>query len=167
VGLRCRLEGGPRVDEALALDGFEGRIGNGSCTVCHTALTAFDSDAVAPKEVGYVRFRFEQPEGVDTPFPVFLGLDGPEPEERPAGLNVGPLRIRDRMTTDDGISTTVLALEPGRWFVVGQLDGGTTAPEISQSTYMPNSIGAPRFLDVEAGRITDVTDSPALRWAPE
>jgi tetratricopeptide (TPR) repeat protein len=155
------------VDGEAELDGFGGRIGNGTCTVCHSALTAHDADTVAARDMGYVRFRYEQPEGVDTPFPVFLGIDGPEPEQPPAGLTVGQLLVEDRTVDNgDGTFTTVLPLAPGRWFVVGEIDTDTSDEEIL-TTYMRSSIGAPRYLDVEAGMITDVTDGPALRWVAE
>jgi hypothetical protein len=122
---------------------------------------------VAARDMGYVRFRYEQPEGVDTPFPVFLGIDGPEPEQPPAGLTVGQLLVEDRTVDNgDGTFTTVLPLAPGRWFVVGEIDTDTSDEEIL-TTYMRSSIGAPRYLDVEAGMITDVTDGPALRWVAE
>ena len=154
-------------DDTAELPGFGGRIGNGTCTVCHTGLSAYDADTVAAREMGYVRFRYEKPAEIDTPFPVFLGLDGPEPEEPPAGLTVGQLQVGDRsIDNGDGTFTAVLPLEPGRWFVVGEID---TGPEngLVLTTYMRNGIGAPRYLDVEAGMITDFTDGPALRWTVE
>ena len=153
-----------------SLEGYGGRIGNGSCTICHTALTTRDADpagAVEAAEVGWVRFRWEAPEGIDTPFPVFLGLDGPEPEEPPAGLSVGQVLVDGRTTRDEDLYTTTMALQPGRWFVVGAIDPGPDRPELAQSTYLPTAIGSPRYVEVEAGRITDVTDSPPLRWEPD
>ncbi|MEM6929353.1 MAG: hypothetical protein AAF602_20610, partial [Myxococcota bacterium] len=65
------------------------------------------------------------------------------------------------------VFTTVLALKPGRWFVVGSTRGGLASPDAEWSTYMRNALGAPRYLDVEAGRITDVSESPPLRWTVE
>lgn len=155
------------ITEEQTLEGFAGRIGNGSCTLCHTALTAHDAATVEDEAVGWVRFRWEAPEGIDTPFPVFLGLDGPEPVDPPAGLSVGQVLVDERTTSADGLYTTTMALEPGRWFVVGAIDAGPDRPELSQSTYLPSPIGTPRYIDVEAGQITDLTDSPPLQWEPD
>ncbi|MFK7985150.1 MAG: hypothetical protein AB8I08_03890 [Sandaracinaceae bacterium] len=171
--LGVHFVGATGVDEPIRDARFGGRIGNGSCTLCHTRLDVFDADVfdadVQPvAEVGWVRGTYRAPEGVDNPMPVFFALpeDSTSP---PGGFLVGRVAWTGESPAapsrpGDAVEYLVPTI-PGRWFIAAQvLDG----EGVRLQGYTARELGMQRFLDVRAGEVTDITDSPPMELvAPE
>jgi hypothetical protein len=138
---------------------FGGRIGNGSCTVCHTHVSVFDEGGEAAP-VGWVRGRVKPSREVPNLQPIALLLpDGPNP--LPGGFSIGPFvdsaASRDFMNDAalfDG--TFVIPAAAGRYFVATQSD----VDGVTWQGYLPNTVGAQWFLDVKAGELIDVSAVP-------
>lgn len=136
---------------------FGGRIGNGSCTVCHTHVSVFDEQGAAAA-VGWVRGRVKKSAQIPNLQPLALLLpDGENPI--PAGFSIGPFvdttEGREFMLRDELYDGTfMIPAAPGRWFVATQ----TTFEGKTWQGYLPNALGAQWFLDVKAGEVLDVTD---------
>jgi hypothetical protein len=133
----------------------DGRIGNGSCTVCHSHVT--EPPAVP---LGFIRGRHLPVPGIPNAQPIAFALpDGKDP--RPAGFGIGPFvpptAARDFYNDEtlyDG--TFVIAVPPGRYFIALQTSFGGKDYE----GYSARELGLQRFVDVAAGEEVDLTDSP-------
>ena len=140
-------------------DRFGGRIGNGSCTVCHTHVSVFDLNEPA-QNVGWVKGRITFPKDLPNLQTVaFLLPNGENP--RPAGFSIGPFvdsaAPRDFMTRDELYDGTfMIPAEAGRWFVAVQ----STVDGKKWQGYLPRELGTQWFLDVKPGVVHDVTSSP-------
>ncbi|MBL8956112.1 MAG: hypothetical protein JNK82_35390 [Myxococcaceae bacterium] len=140
---------------------FKGRVGNGSCTVCHTHVSTFDTGETAAN-VGWVKVKVARPKEVPNLQGIGLLLpDGAMPV--PGGFGIGPYvdvaGPRDFPLRDDLFDgTTVLPAEPGVYFVAAQatVDGKTW------QGYLPREFGKQWFIEVKAGQMLDVTDSPIV-----
>jgi hypothetical protein len=142
-------------------DRFGGRVGNGSCTVCHTHVSAFDLSEPT-QNVGWVKVKLDLPKDVPNLQGVGLLLPGGE-MPIPGGFAIGPYvdaaAPRDFMTRDalyDG--TLVIPAEPGNYFVAVQ----ATVDGKAWQGYLPRELGRQWFLDVTAGVMLDVTEVPIV-----
>jgi len=140
---------------------FNGRIGNGSCTVCHTHVSTFDLGEPAAN-VGWVKVRISAPKEVPNLQGVALLLpDSATPI--PGGFAIGPTvdvaAPRDFPTRDELFDgTAIIPAEPGVYFVAAQsqVDGKTW------QGYLPREFGKQWFLTVTAGQLLDVSESPIV-----
>lgn len=138
---------------------FGGRIGNGSCTVCHSHVSVFDEGQPAT-EVGWIRVAFKAPKGLPNAQPVAFALpDGKDP--LPAGFAFGPTvdtGAGSDFDTNDALfdNTMLVPAKPGSWFVALQteLDGQ------KYQGYSAREFGLQRFFDVKAGEVIDFTQTP-------
>lgn len=138
---------------------FGGRVGNGSCSVCHTHVSTFDLGEKA-EEVGWVKVKAAPVKGAPNLVPVaFLLPDGPNPI--PAGFGLGPYvdaaAARDFDAKDamfDG--TMMIPAKPGSYFVAIQTDVGAT----KYQGYSAREFGKQWFVDVKAGKVADLADVP-------
>ncbi len=153
---------GPKPDNAR----FKGRIGNGSCTVCHTHVSTFDLNEPA-QSVGWVKVKVAAPAEVPNLQGVALLLpDSQMPI--PGGFAIGPTvdtaAPRDfttRAELFDG--TAIIPADPGVYFVAVQatVDGKTWLG------YLPREFGKQWFIEVKAGVMLDVSDAPiAMKQMP-
>lgn len=150
---------------------FEGRVGNGSCTICHTRLSAFDdpSGESAVAEVGWIRGRMVLPEGVPNPMPNLFALPGQE--STPRGFRIGRLEWEQDLYRDPNPAPAegetvefMIATTPGLHFVAGRIGIGDG---VDYSAYTAKTIGPPRYIDVKAGQIADITASEPMVFEPE
>ena len=147
------------VPEKVTEPRFKGRIGNGSCTVCHTHVSNFDLGEPV-SQVGWVKVKVAPLAGVPNPQPVaFLLPDGKDPT--PAGFAFGPTvdvaagaGFDSNEELFDG--TQLIPAEPGHWFVAMQ----TTVNGQTYQGYSAKEFGMQRFFDVKAGEVIDFSQSP-------
>lgn len=159
VSFGSASRGAMAVPEVRRDERFGGRIGNGSCTVCHTHVSIFDEGA-APAEVGWIRGRFKSPRGVPNALPLGFALpDGKDPI--PTGFAIGPwvdTEAGDDFDTRDALYSNefYVPAAPGRWFVALQasVDGQ------AYQGYGAQGLGAQWFVDVKAGTVADLTSAP-------
>ena len=159
--LGSRHQGAMGVTTAVRDERFGGRIGNGSCTVCHSHVTVFDVGEAAA-QVGWVKIRTARLAGVPNPQPVaFLLPDGKAP--RPTGFAIGPtvdvtegydFDTRDEL--HDG--TQLIPAEPGSWFAATQ----TSVNGQAFQGYSAKEFGMQRFFQVREGEVLDFTDEPIV-----
>jgi hypothetical protein len=138
---------------------FSGRVGNGSCTVCHTHVSSFDLNESVPA-VGWVKIRVAPLAGAPgVQSASFLLPDGEDP--RPAGFAFGPtievsagsdFDARDELF--DG--TQYIPAEPGHWFVATQ----TQVKGQAYQGYSSRELGLQRFFDVKVGEVLDFSEAP-------
>lgn len=142
---------------------LSGRIGNGSCTLCHTALTTYDAGEEAAT-VGWIHFRHRRPAGVETPLPLFLALPSTADDARPESFAIGAIDL-------DGVGPYLASAEfqegwiaapPGTWFLAGRINRGGVPV---QETYTAKEFGMPRFIEVRAGEVADITET-VMEWGP-
>jgi len=139
---------------------FGGRIGNGSCTVCHTHVSLFDEDPNTTLGVGWIRGRYRPIEGVKNAMPVVFALpDGKDP--RPAGFGIGPFvesTAGDDYDRREELFTGefYVPAAPGRWFIALQ----TSANGVAYQGYGAQGLGAQWFVDVKAGEVSDLSSAP-------
>jgi hypothetical protein len=143
---------------------FSGRVGNGSCTVCHTHVSSFDLKEPAP-EVGWVKVKALPIEGAPNVSPIaFLLPSGENPI--PGGFGIGPYidadAPRDFFSRDELYTGTMLIpAAPGTYFVALQSDVGTQ----KYQGYSAKEMGMQHFVEVKAGRVIDMTGAP-IRLTP-
>jgi hypothetical protein len=159
--LGSHAAGAMGVPEARIDPRFEGRIGNGSCTVCHTHRSTSDLGAPLP-EIGWIRGRFLPIEGVTSPLPTVFALSDTTGEIPPGGFGIGPAipadAPRDFFTRDDHDRTFLIPVEPGRYFVAMSLEANGT----TYQGYAARELLQPWFVDVTAGLVTDTTAFPIV-----
>lgn len=140
---------------------FEGRVGNGSCTVCHTHLSNLEAGEALP-EIGWIRGRFLPIEGVTTALPTVFALTSVEATEPPGGFAVGPSippdASRDFFKSDRFDGTFLIPVEPGRYFVALR----ATANGNTYQGYAARELLQPWFVDVSAGLVTDTSEFPIV-----
>lgn len=140
---------------------FGGRIGNGSCTVCHTHVSSPDAgEPIA--EVGWIRGRYLPIEGVPNALPTAFALPADQALP-PGGFAIGPPIAPDaprdfyaRDALYDG--TFVIPAVPGTYFVALQLvaDGRT------YGGYSARELALQWFVEVEPGLVTDISAYPIV-----
>jgi hypothetical protein len=150
---------------------FDGRVGNGSCTLCHTRLSAHDdpsgdSDVL---EVGWIRGTMILPEGVPNPAPNLFAL--PDPDARPEGFMIGRVNWDQDLDPEplapyaEGAEVEYLIPStPGLVFVAGRIG---VDDRVDYSAYLPQTLGPPRYIEVRAGEIADITAGRPLEFVPE
>ncbi len=157
------------IDERYRIETFGGRVGNGSCSFCHTHVSAFDSPESRTEPIGWIRGRFVVDGDVPDPAPYFFAMPSTKEGEKPVGLSIGldvPAEApRDFYLSDayyDG--TYLLAAPPGRYFVAGTIstgdDGTGLLGDKEYRGYTKRWFGLPRYFEVAAGMVTDATDVP-------
>lgn len=157
--LGSRGQGAIGVTTKVTEPRFGGRIGNGSCTVCHTHVSNFDLGEPV-QQVGWVKVKVAPLKGVITPMPVsFLLPDGKDPI--PAGFAFGPtvdVAAGADFDSHDELfdGTQLIPAEPGRWFVAMQ----TTVNAQPYQGYSAKELGMQRFFEVKAGEVIDFSQSP-------
>lgn len=158
--LGSRMAGAMGVPERFVDPRFGGRIGNGSCTVCHTHLAADDAGET-PAEVGWIRGTFARIPGVPNPLPVVLAIS-PDPDVAPGGFAVGaPIPYdasRDFFEQDEHDGTFLLPALPGEYFVVLQ----TSAEGRAYQGYSARELGMQWFVRVEPGVVVDMSAYPIV-----
>lgn len=138
---------------------FGGRIGNGSCTICHSHVSVFDEGQPAA-EVGWIRVAYKAPRGVPNVQPVAFALpNGKDPI--PAGFAFGPTidaaAGADFDTKAELFDNTMLIpAKPGSWFVALQTELGGQ----KYQGYSAAALGLQRFFDVKAGEVIDFSQTP-------
>ena len=143
---------------------FGGRIGNGSCTICHTHVSAYDLNE-EPDAVGWVRGRAAPMQGVPNPQPIaFLLPDGKNPT--PGGFGIGPFvdatAPRDFYTDNSLYDGTFFFPAPaGRYFVALQ----TSINNVTYQGYSSREFGTQWFIDIKAGEVVDLPY--AITLAPQ
>lgn len=146
------------------IPGFEGRIGNGTCTLCHTRLREADRIGGLEPVIGWARLRYDTPPEIRNPFPVFVALPDPDPEATPVGFSIGQSDLDQwSRQVDSDTYEVLLPVEPGSWFIAGQLFGGELGEHsaLRFETYTSKRFfGLPRFVDIRAGHVTDLTSTP-------
>ncbi|NVB41091.1 hypothetical protein G6O69_24845 [Pseudenhygromyxa sp. WMMC2535] len=166
----ARFEGALGTSESFVDPRFEGRIGNGSCTICHTRLGAFDdpSGDSSSVEVGFIRGTMLLPEGVPNPMPNVFALPGQD--STPKAFQIS------RIEWDQDISSEplpapepgseveyMIATPPGLQFVAGKI---SVDQRDDYKAYTARPIGPPRYIEVRAGEIADITDSEPMVFEP-
>lgn len=140
---------------------FGGRLGNGSCTVCHTHLSNAD-DGTAMPEVGWIRGRFAPVEGVPSPLPTVFALSSPDASAPPGGFGIGPEIPCDapRDFHEDAARdrTFLVPVAPGSWFIAAR----TRIDGVDYQGYAARELLQPLFVDVAAGEVTDMSDLPIV-----
>ena len=142
---------------------FEGRVGNGSCTVCHTHVSSFDGSEQA--EVGWIRGRFAEVPGVPNASPTALALSS-DPAAPPGGFGIGPPveadAPRDFFARDALFDRSfVVPAAPGDYFIALQLEANGTL----YSGYSARELGLQLFVRVEPGLVTDMSAYPIVLTA--
>ena len=137
---------------------FGGRVGNGSCTVCHTHVSTLDEGATA--DVGWLKVRVKSPASIPNLQPVAFALpDGKDPI--PTGFAIAPY-IDSEAGYDFDVNEALFKGEyfipasPGRWFVAVQASSEGT----EYQGYAAQGLGAQWFVDVKAGTVADLTAAP-------
>ncbi|MFT3709910.1 MAG: hypothetical protein QM817_19950 [Archangium sp.] len=144
---------------------FGGRIGNGSCTVCHTHVSIFDEGGTI-EPIGWIKGRIAKSKDVPNLQPIAFALpDGANPI--PGGFGLGPYvdtaESRDFMQRSELFDGTfVIPAKPGRYFVATQAD----VDGVTWQGYLPNGVGAQWFFEVKAGEMVDVS-SVAIEMKPK
>jgi hypothetical protein len=148
---------------------FDGRIGNGSCTICHTRLSAFDdpsgeSDILA---VGWIRGTMVLPADVPNPTPNLFAL--PDPETIPTGFMLGRVVWDQRLqrtpmpVPEPGAEIEyMIPVRPGKVFVAGRIG---VSDRIDYQGYLARGLRRPRYIEVRAGEIADITGGRPLVFA--
>jgi tetratricopeptide (TPR) repeat protein len=163
--LGVRFVGATGIDAPYRDPRFDGRIGNGSCTLCHTHMNVFDDGEELP-ELGWIRGTYVAPEGVPNAIPIFFALPD-EPEPIPGSFLIG----RVAWTGDEpapGIAPGdvvewLMPAPPGNFFVAGQIFRGN---EVAMQGYTAKELGMLRTLEVRANEVTDITDSEPMQFSP-
>lgn len=151
------------------LPGFEGRIGNGTCTLCHTRLTEGDRVGGEVRPTGWVRVRYERPADIQRPFSIFVALPEADDKAQPVGISLGQPRLEAwGKQLDERTYEVLVPSPPGSWFIAGRVQGGAGGERsaVRYGTYTGKAFGLPRFVDVRAGEITDIT-GVTLKFLPE
>jgi len=140
---------------------FGGRVGNGSCTVCHTHVSSLDAGEPVP-DVGWIRGRFLPIPGVPNALPTVFAL----PADRavpPGGFAIGPPIAPDaprdfyaRDALYDG--TFVVPAVPGTYFVAMQV----VADGTTYGGYSARELALQWFVEVEPGLVTDISAYPIV-----
>jgi hypothetical protein len=138
---------------------FSGRIGNGSCTVCHTHVSTFDLGESADA-VGWVKARMGPVDGLPNAVPTgFLLPSGAN--AIPAGFGLGPYidaaGPRDFDTRDALYDGTFIVPAPaGTYFLAIQVKQGDT----TYQGYSSREFGKQWFFELEAGELLDLSAAP-------
>lgn len=133
---------------------FSGRIGNGSCTVCHTHVSVFDLGEQAD-QVGWVRGKMKKIDGADA-YPTSFVL--PKGDDAiPGGFGIGPFvdatAPRDFDAQDSMFDGTFIApAAPGTYFVAIQADIKGQAYQ----GYSAREFGQQWWFEVKAGEVTEI-----------
>lgn len=137
---------------------FGGRVGNGSCTVCHTHVSTLDEQG-AP-DVGWLKVKVKSPAGIPNLQPVAFALpDGKDPI--PSGFAIGPY-IDSEAGYDFDVNEALYTGEyfvpasAGRWFVAVQ----ASSEGVDFQGYAAQGLGAQWFVDVKPGVVHDLTAAP-------
>lgn len=148
------------VPERITDARFGGRIGNGSCTVCHTHVSNADDGAAMP-EIGWIRGRFLPIDGVETALPTVFALSD-DLTQPPVGFGIGPEipadAPRDFSTTSTYDGTFLVPTPPGSWFIAMRLQ----ANGADYQGYAARELLQPMFVDVVAGEVTDMSAFPIV-----
>jgi hypothetical protein len=161
--LGARYVGALGTSERVTDPWLQGRLGNGSCTLCHTALSTYDAGREAAP-VGWVHVRYRRPAAVEAAMPLFFVLPDAEEGSRPESflLSVVQAPGLPAFTPDEPFSDAWIPAPPGSWFVAGQITRGGVP---THSTYTARELGMPRFIEVREGEVADITDA-VLEWGP-
>ncbi len=140
-----------------------GRIGNGSCTLCHSALSTFDAGRPAAP-IGWVHVRYRRPTNIETPMPLFFVLPDTEDGTRPESflLSIVQAEGLPALTIDAPVVDAWIPSPPGSWFIAGRI---TRGGETMLSTYTAREMGMPRFIDVREGQVADISEA-VMEWGP-
>ena len=157
-------KGARTVDDKREQAGFAGKIGNGSCTLCHTKRSIAEMPGGETEEVGFVRLRYRAPEDVPNPFPLFVALPSSSADDIPEGFAIGQTSFDPVWgeQIDDNTFDLLLPVKAGNWFIAGQISGGELGEHSGKrfETYLSKGVfNRPRFIDVRAGEITDIRNS--------
>jgi tetratricopeptide (TPR) repeat protein len=162
--LGARYRGAIGTPEEVSDPYFGGRVGNGSCTLCHTALGAPDA-GLPNAEVGWVRIRYARPEGTHTAQPVFFALPSDSDREAiPVGFSIGVVRndVFGPYDPDAPFLDTWIQAPAGSWFIAGNIIRNEEATALA---YTAKEFGMPRYIDVRVGEVADITDA-IMQWGP-
>jgi hypothetical protein len=159
------------VGPSYAIETFGGRVGNGTCTFCHSHVSVFDDTEATPPAVGWIRGQFRVDGEIPDPAPYFYALASTRKDAKPAGLYVGlqippdappDYYLRDDLYRDEFL----LTVPPGRYFVAGVLstgdDGKGRLGTTQYKGYTRGFLGLPRYVTVEVGTVTDARDMPIV-----
>ena len=161
-----RFAGALGTSESFVDPRFEGRVGNGSCTICHTRLGAFDDlgGDSSTVEVGFIRGTMVLPEGVPNPMPNLFALPGQD--STPKAFQIGRIQwdqdqSRDPLPAPEPGSEIeyMIATPPGLQFVAGRIG---VDDRVDYKAYTARTIGPPRYVEVKAGQIADITASDPM-----
>ncbi len=167
----ARYAGALGTSESFVDPRFGGRVGNGSCTICHTRLGAFDdvSGNSSIMEVGFIRGTMVLPEGVPNPMPNLFALPGRE--STPNGFQIGRIQWDQDQSSEPlpapeaGAEVEyMIATSPGLHFVAGAIG---VDDRKDYSAYTARTIGPPRYIEVRAGQIADITASDPMVFEKE
>ncbi|MCA9680589.1 MAG: hypothetical protein KC457_00205 [Myxococcales bacterium] len=162
----ARFAGALGTTESFVDPRFEGRVGNGSCTICHTRLGAFDDlgGDSSTVEVGFIRGTIVLPEGVPNPMPNLFALPGQD--STPKAFQIGRIQwdqdqSRDPLPAPEPGSEIeyMIATPPGLQFVAGRIG---VDDRVDYKAYTARTIGPPRYVEVKAGQIADITASDPM-----
>ncbi len=149
---------------------FGGRIGNGSCTMCHTRLGAFDdpSGSSSSVEVGFIRGTMRLPKGVPNPMPNLFALPGQD--STPKAFQIARIEWNQDESHEPlpapepgSVVEYMIATPPGLQFVAGRIG---VDDRIDYDAYTARTIGPPRYIEVKAGQIADITASEPMEFVP-
>ncbi|MDQ3034936.1 MAG: hypothetical protein M3Y87_21185 [Myxococcota bacterium] len=141
---------------------FGGRIGNGSCTICHTHVSTLDLPGEPAPEIGWIRGRFRALPGVPSAMPTAIALSG-DASTPPGGFGIGPpIAVdapRDFFAREELFDRTFLVpAVPGEYFVALQLETNGTR----YGGYSARELGLQWFVRVEPGLVTDMSAYPIV-----
>lgn len=162
----ARFEGALGTPEGFVDPRFEGRVGNGSCTLCHTRLGAFDdpTESSSSMEVGFIRGTMVLPEGVPNPMPNLFALPGQD--STPKGFQIARIEWNQDESKaplpapEPGTEIEyMIATPPGLQFVAGRIG---VDDRVDFDAYTARTIGPPRYIDVRAGEIADITNAKPM-----
>jgi hypothetical protein len=145
-----------------------GRVGNGSCTLCHSHRTVYDVAGGEAPAVGWIRGRYLAPD-VPNPQPVVFALTEASEDARPDGFALGapipPTAARDfdhRHENYDG--SFVVQAKAGDYFVALDASGGEHGPLKDKicKGHLGGTFGIPQFVPVEVGMVTVLEDGIAI-----
>jgi len=167
----ARYAGALGTSETFVDPRFGGRVGNGTCTVCHTRLSAFDdpSGSSTTVEVGFIRGTMVLPPKVPNPLPNLFALPGRD--ETPTAFQIGRIQWDQDQSAEPLPPPTagaeveyVIAVPPGKHFVAGRIgvDG-----RVDYTAYTARTIGLPRYVEVRAGQVADITASKPMVFESE
>jgi hypothetical protein len=164
----ARYAGALGTSEAFVDPRFGGRVGNGTCTVCHTRLGAFDDPSGDSSfvEVGFIRGTMLLPPKVPNPMPNLFAL--PDQDATPAAFQIGRIEWNQDQSSEPlpapeaGAEVEyMIAVRPGRYFVAGRIAVGA---RVDYSAYTARTLGPPRYVEVRAGQIADITASDPMAF---